>query len=195
MGTFIKALKKFENRNLKKKGITITISGLSGSGKSTVGKEIARTTGLKYFRAGDIFRAEAKKQKIDLYDLCKKRKKELDLFVDKKTLELAQKGNVILEGRLTGLVAGDYADVRIFVLCSLKKRAERIAERDKMEIKEAFKSIVERDNADTKMYKRIYHVNMLDLNHYNFVIDNTFINFLELKKIAGVIGKALLSSF
>jgi cytidylate kinase len=195
MGTFIKALKKFENRNLKKKGITITISGLSGSGKSTVGKEIARITGLNYFRAGDIFRAEAKKQKIDLYDLCKKRKKELDLFVDKKTLELAQKGNVILEGRLTGLVAGDYGDIRIFVLCSLKKRAERIAERDKMEIKEAFKSIKERDNADIKMYKRIYHVNMLNLNYYNFVIDNTFINFLELKKIARTIARALLSSF
>ncbi|MCW1296833.1 MAG: cytidylate kinase family protein [Candidatus Parvarchaeota archaeon] len=188
-------LKKFENRNLKKEGITITISGLSGSGKSTVAKEIAKATGLKYFSGGAIFRREAKTRGIKLVELCKIREKELDLLVDKKILELAQRGNVVIDSRLAGLVAGDFADIRIFVLCSLEKRARRVARRDKKKYEETLRLIKERDEADLKMYKKIYKVNMLDLNYYNFVIDNTLINLSDLKKLSRFIGKALLKEF
>lgn len=174
MCTYIKKLRNYENKlNFKKKDITITISGLSGSGKSTIGKNISKKLKLKYKNMGDIFRELAKEKKVSLEKFSQTRTEETDILLDKKCLEFAKKGNVLLNGRLTGWAAGDNAEIRIWVECNLDVRAKRVAERENKNIKQAKKDIIQRDTADKKRYKELYEIDTENTEIYNYIFDNS----------------------
>ena len=49
----------------------LAISGLHGTGKSTIGRNVAETLGLTYFLAGDAFRELAKIKGMSLEDFSK----------------------------------------------------------------------------------------------------------------------------
>jgi cytidylate kinase len=184
MGTYIKALKNYEDKlKIKKKGITITVSGQSGSGKTTIAKAIAKALKLRYVNVGDIFRKLAKKKKIKLEEFAKIRSSRVDIEADEKTLELAKKGNVVLNGRLTGWVAGDNADVRVFVDCSLDVRAERTALRDKKTVLDTKEDLIDRDMSDMKAYRKLYGVQIADKRIYDMIINNTKMSFSDSKKV------------
>ena len=70
---------------------------------------------MKYMSAGQIFRDIAKGRGMELKEFSKTREKEIDLMIDERLLELAQKGGYVLDGRMAGYVAGDYADERVFL--------------------------------------------------------------------------------
>ncbi len=171
MGTYIKLLKKFE-KNIEKKGLTITVSGLSGTGKTSFAKKLAELTGLKYMSAGKIFREIAKERNMPLEEFSKKREKGIDIMIDKKTLELAQKGGYVLDGRMTGAVAGDYADERVFIKARKELIAQRVAEREGKTPKQAIEDIKKRDKADTQKYLEIYGVEPEKMNIYTKIIEN-----------------------
>jgi len=60
----------------------VTISGLPGSGTTTVAKLLEKKTGITYVYSGDIFRRMAKKHNMSLEDFgiyCEKHK-EVDLM-------------------------------------------------------------------------------------------------------------------
>lgn len=181
----------------RKKKISITISGLSGSGKSYVAKFLAKKLNLKHKSAGEIFRNIAKKEGISLEEFCKKRSKNIDLITDKETERLLKKGNVIIDGRLSSYVASKLLEkgelkncFRIFVDCPLKIRAKRVAKRDGITIKDAMKKIKERDRSDLEKYKKIYNANPCDKRFYDVIIDNS-VNEKELKKILRRISKVI----
>ena len=176
MLTFIKSFYSLEKRlgeRTKKHRLTITVSGLSASGKTTISKSLAEAFNLKYYSAGEIFRKIAKERKIPLEKFSGIRPKWLDLAIDRKTLELAVKGNVVLDGRLTGWVAGRWAKVRIWVDCPLYVRAKRMAKRDNISVKKAREIIKQRDEEDRKKYLERYGVDVLDKSIYNMVIKNS----------------------
>jgi cytidylate kinase len=176
MGTFVKRFLEYEKK-LKSKykhlGLTITVSGLSSSGKTTGAKVIAKHFGLKYHSSGTIFREVAKKMAIPLEKFSEIRSDEIDLKIDEETLKLAIIGNVVLDGRLTGWVAGEWAEVRIFYNTPLKIRARRYAEREGIDYKTALTNVKKRDEADMKKYKKLYGINLKDLSIYNIIIDNS----------------------
>ena len=66
MKTYLKFFKKHENLLTRKSALTITVSGLSGSGKTTVAREIAKVFKLKIINAGDLFRKYAQQNKMSL---------------------------------------------------------------------------------------------------------------------------------
>ena len=174
MGTYIEKLKDFERKiNREKKGITITVSGLSGSGKSTVGESIAKSLGLKAVSMGDIFRELASEKGVSIEEFSRTRDEESDIMLDKKTLELAKEGGVVLIGRLTAWVAGDNADVKIWVDCDDNVRFERVARREGISPEEARKRILERDNADAVRYGELYGIDLSDKSIYDILFDNT----------------------
>ena len=173
--TFIKFLEGYEeelSEKIKKRGLTVTVSGLSGSGKSTGAKAIAQSLNLKYVSAGEILRQVAKDKKIKLIDIVKSRKPEIDYEMDRRTLKLAMEGNVVLDGRLTGWVAGNWADVKIFYECDLKVRAERIAKRDSITQEKAKEVIQNRDDEDHNIYQNLYGIDSFDKSIYDIVINN-----------------------
>ena len=169
MRTFIEKLSRFEKK--RKKGFVVTVSGLSGAGKTTIAESIAKELKLKYLSAGEIFRQAAKERNMDFLEFIKKRSPQFDLDVDTRILSYAMKGNVVLDGRLTGWVAGEWADFRIWVRCPIAIRAKRVAKRDKISFEKAISQIRKRDNADTKIYKKIYKIDLLDDSIYDLVID------------------------
>jgi len=193
VGTYISKLKDFEKGlNFKKKGITITVSGKTGVGKTVISKTLAKIFKLKHVSAGDIFRAEAKRRKLALEEFSKIREPEIDIELDKRTLELAKKGNVVLNGRLTGWVAGDNADIRMWVKAPMRLKAKRVAKRDKLTIKEAKEKIKKRDEYDAKVYKKLYGIDINDTSIYNLIITNGDIPLEKLKKLVVSKVKKLL---
>ncbi len=184
--TLIKFLEPYEQQwaeNIKKKGLTITISGPSESGKSTIGKAIARAFRLKYIFAGEIFRKIAKERGIPIEVFSKIREKEVDYEMDRRTLRYAMLGKVIIDGRLSGWVAGDWADVKIYVYCPTKIRAERVAKRDGIPLAKALEKIKQRDAADSEKYKKLYGIDQTDKSIYDIIIDNSKLTLEQTKSL------------
>jgi cytidylate kinase len=173
--TYLKFLESYEkelSKKIKKKGLTITVSGISGAGKTDGSKALAKVFKLRYISFGKILRDIAKKRKMSLEQMSAIRESEIDHEMDRRSLEFAMKGKVVLDGRLTGWVAGDWADVRIFYVCPLNVRAKRVAKRDNIKIEEAKINLQKRDDQDHEKYQKVYGIDSFDRSIYNLVIDN-----------------------
>ncbi len=184
--TYIKQLKDHETKlknEIEKEGLTITISGFSSSGKSTVGKALAEEFDLEHVSAGTFFRKWAKEEGLTIEQFCEKRTEEDDIKLDKATLRRGLKGNVVLDGRLTGWVLGDHADLRIWIGSPRDFRAKLMALREEWSFEKANEELVKRDNADKKAYKKAYGIDLED-DIYDIVIENTFSTPEELQKEA-----------
>lgn len=193
MGTFIKKLEEHDGE--KEGGVTITVSGLAGSGKTTIAKIISEETGLKYVSAGKIFRQMAEEKGVSLEEFSATRKPETDLEIDKRTLNLARKGGVVLDGRITGWVAGTHAQVKILTKAEDEEVAKRVAKRDDKTVKQALRDVKKRNESDLKAYQETYGVDATDQSIYNFVIDNTFPAYEEIKKLSHQLGKIINTRF
>ncbi len=173
--TFIKFLEPYEkelSKKIKKKGLTITVSGISGAGKTDGAKALAKAFKLKYIAAGQILREVAKKRKIPLEELSAIREPEIDHEMDRRNLEFAMEGKVVIDARLSGWCAGDWADVKIFYECPLDVRAERVAKRDNIIVKESREGLAKRDREDHEKYKKLYGIDSYDKSIYDIVINN-----------------------
>jgi len=182
MKTYLKFLKKYENLSTQKSGLTITVSGLSGSGKTTVAKEIAKAFKLKLVNAGDLSREYATKNKMTLDEMSKALPPKIDYQIDKMLLDLAQRGGHVLVARLSAWVAGDWADCRVFVQCNKKIRHQRVAEREGLSLLRAKVKIENRDYGDYQRYRKLYDIDINDKNIYNLIINNNQISLEELKR-------------
>ncbi|MBM3304264.1 MAG: hypothetical protein FJY76_04135, partial [Candidatus Aenigmarchaeota archaeon] len=130
--TMIKLLEGYEKElvssGLKKKGLVITVSGLSGSGKSSVVKMLMGAfPKLKLVYSGGIFRENAKKAGVTLEEYCRTRSEQDDIDTDKETMRRGIEGNVIVDCRIGAWSLGGWADARIFVACPFETRAKRVA--------------------------------------------------------------------
>jgi cytidylate kinase len=182
MKTFLKLFAEDENLSSKKNGLTITVSGLAGSGKSTVAKEIARFFDLRLINAGDLFREYAQKNKLPLDQVSNSLPVEIDYQIDRMTLDYAQKGKCVLVGRLSAWVAGQWADCRIFVEAERKIREQRVASRDKLTFSEATQKVKNRDERDAQRYKKLYQIDLNDKSIYDLIIKNNQVSLERLKK-------------
>lgn len=173
--TYIKFLEPLEEelkKSIKKNGLTITVSGSSSSGKSTGARAIAKAFNLEYVAAGNIQRKIAKERNIPLEEQVKLRGEEVDHEMDRRNLEFAMRGNVVIDARLSGWCAGDWADIKIFYDCPLEIRSKRAATRDNASMEESIENIKKRDEEDNKKYKTLYGVDAFDKSIYDFIIDN-----------------------
>jgi cytidylate kinase len=190
--TYLKFLESYEKellKKIKKKGLTITVSGISGAGKTDGARAIAKALKLKYISAS--LRDIAKKRKISLEQFSAIRKSEIDHDMDRRSLKFAMKGKVVLDGRLTAWAAGDWADVRIFYICPLDVRASRVAKRDNVTVEEAKINLERRDRQDHEKYQKVYGIDSFDRSVYNIVIDNRDLT----KKESKIIPVKLVKEF
>lgn len=175
--TFIKFLEPYEKKMLEDskndRGIVVTVSGLAGSGKTEAAKMIAKKLRLEYFSSGSILRELARKRGVSLEDLCRTREASVDHEIDIESLRRAIQGNVVLDGRLTGWVAGNLANMRIFIFCPPEIRAMRIEKRDNIPFQDALRNTFERDISDRNKYLSVYGVDMIDQSIYDRVVDNS----------------------
>ena len=156
---------------------TITISGFPGTGTTTIAKLLEKKLGLKYVYSGDIFRKMAKKYKMSLEEFgnyCE-RHRDVDEQLDRYQLEILQKGNVIVEGRMAGWLAhrNHIPSTKVLLEADLETRASRIVKREKGDIEKRKKEILKRENSEATRYKKYYNIDLDDTSIYDLVVDSS----------------------
>ena len=119
--------------------MTITISGPPGSGKTTVGKLLAKKLDYEFISTGMVFRQMAQEKSISLAEFGEMALKdhEIDKELDARIISLARdKKKLVLEGRLAAhmLHLNGIKAFKIWVDAHIHIRAERIAGRDQRQL-------------------------------------------------------------
>lgn len=118
----------------------ITISGVPGTGKTTFGKELAKSLGVEYHKPSGIQREFHRKSTGEEVVGAHKRPANLDTAVDAdiKSLILQKKGHII-EGHRANIIAFDeapFTTLRIFLDVQNENTSfERVRERENKKIK------------------------------------------------------------
>jgi len=152
--------------------LVITVSGLAGSGTTTLCKNLARCYGFKHVYAGLIFRQMAKEMGMSLQEFQEyaEMHPEIDREVDRRQVEAAKECNVVIEGRLAGWMVKE-ADLKIWLDAPIQVRAQRVAKREGISVEEAFMQIAKREMQNRKRYLNLYGIDINDLSVYDLVIN------------------------
>ena len=155
----------------------ITISGTPGSGKSTIAELLTENLSLSYVYSGQIFRQLAKEYKMSLAEFGKycEEHDDIDRKLDEKQVEILKKGNVILEGRLTGWLAelNNINAFKIWIDADAKIRAERIIKREGGELTDQLSKLLKREKSEQSRYKSYYNIDIKDTSIYDLIIDSS----------------------
>jgi CMP/dCMP kinase len=166
----------------------ITLSGIPGSGKSTIGKALSKKLKFKYYSMGMIRRDIAKKKGLTLeqYNKLGETNPSTDTSVDEYQVKLAKKeDNIILEGRTSFYFVPQ--SVKLFIDISINEAAKRILKdlKDKKKnklrnegnaknIKEMKQLILKRISSDKKRYNKYYKIkNAYDKKQFDIIINTT----------------------
>jgi len=156
---------------------TITISGLPGTGTTTIAKLLKKKLGLEYIYSGDIFRNMAEKYNMSLEEFgsyCEKHR-DIDEDLDRYQLEILQRRNVIVEGRIAGWIAyhNQIQSTKVLLEADLETRVSRIVKRDGGDIETRKKEILKRENSEATRYKKYYDIDIGETSIYDLVIDSS----------------------
>jgi len=154
---------------------TITISGLPGTGKTTVAKLLEKQLGVRYVYSGEIFRKLAKKQKMSLEEFSKycETHQEIDEKLDQYQLGILRKGNVIVEGRIAGWLAyqNHIPALKVLLEADINIRAHRIVKRELGDMEKRKKEILRREKSEATRYKKYYGIDVRKTSIYDVIID------------------------
>jgi len=170
------------------KRVTIAISGTPGSGKTTYAIFLAERYGLRYVSNGQLFRQLAAERGYDLITFHKlaERDRSIDEEIDRRALELAKQGGIVIEGHLAVWVLKDVADIKIIFDAPLEVRARRIAERDNKSFDEALREIVEREQSNALRAEKYYGLNIKDYRVADLVISTYPLDIESVKNVVAV---------
>lgn len=155
------------------KGFVIAISGLHGAGRSTQARMLASEFNLRHVSAGSFFREYCREKGISLTEAAERLKDDpkLDNYIDSRTKEEARRGSVVLEGDLAAWMAGELADVKIFLTAPDDVRFKRLAERERRPIEEVSEETRRRESGDRLRYKLFYGIDFEDLSIYDIILN------------------------
>jgi len=190
-----------------KEPIVICICGMAGSGKSVLAKKLAEKYGLKYCSGGDALKALAIEEGYKPFEhgwweteegarFLKKRGEnpKFDEAVDRKFLELAQQGNVILDSwTMPWLLKKGF---KVWLDASPEKRAERIANRDGISVKEALEALRNKEERTKAIYKKLYGFSLgEDFKPFHLILDTDNLKAEEVFQVlCTVIGNMIVNS-
>ncbi len=155
----------------------ITVSGLPGSGTTTISRLLGEYYELELISSGEVFRKIAKEKGMSLAEFGTMAEKDpsIDLAIDKNQRAVIHShDNLILESRLAGHMAKDVPNVlKIWIKAPLPVRVKRILRREKsVSFEEELEKTVQREKSEALRYINYYNINIDDLSIYDIVIDS-----------------------
>ncbi len=170
------------------KKMVICVSGMAGTGKSTLARKVAEKYNLKCYSGGDALKELAKAEGYDAscegwwetpegLNFLKKRAVDpkFDEAVDAKLLEYAKEGNVLLDSWTMPWLLKD--GFKIWLMASIERRAARVAVRDKISVAKAIKVLEEKEARTRDIYQKLYgFVLGEDFEPFDLVLDTDNLN-------------------
>jgi cytidylate kinase len=196
--------KKDETKATAEKKIVVCISGMAGTGKSTLAKKIAKKYDLKYYSGGDALKALAADEGYNSKSpgwwespeglgFLAKREQDLtfDKLVDDKLIEFAQKGEVLLDSwTMPWLIDCGF---KIWLAASINKRTERIAKRDKLTKLKALKVLKEKEARTKNIYKKLYGFELgEDFTPFHLILDTEKLDAKEVFNVLCLIMEKII---
>jgi len=157
--------------------LLVTISGLPGSGTSTVARAVAEALGIPRLDGGSVFRTMAAEAGESLVDFGARAESDpaIDVELDGRLAAAARAGDVVLESRLAGWIATNEGvdAVRVWIACDERERARRVAGRDGQPVDAALATNRTREASEATRYLAYYGIDIADLTIYDLVLDST----------------------
>jgi len=147
----------------------ITVSGPPGCGATSLCTRLSEAMNCPFVSGGDIFRDIAEERDMTLTQLSAKAQEsdEIDRALDQKLRGIAEQWGTankpfILESRLAGRLAGDRADLRIYLDAPDEVRKDRISGRE-----ETTAEMGVREVGEAGRYKSYYEIDIDDIEFYD----------------------------
>jgi len=147
----------------------ITVSGPPGCGATSLCTRLSEAMDCPYVSGGDIFRDIAQERDMTLTQLSAKAQEsdEIDRELDRYLREVAEEWGAtnepfILESRLAGWIAGDRADLRIYLDAPPEVRKERVSDRE-----ETAAEMAVREAGEAGRYESYYEIDSEELGFYD----------------------------
>jgi cytidylate kinase len=150
----------------------LIISGLGGSGKTTVAGGLSERLGFVHVSAGELFRELARQRSLSLQELSRLAEEdpEIDKMVDRKQAELAESHeDVVVDGRMSRWFLK--GDMSVWLKAPLEVRADRIALREGKKSAVALRETRMRETSEASRYRAFYNIDVEDLDVFDLVID------------------------
>lgn len=164
--------------------VTVAMSGLHGTGKTTAAKALSDKFDLKYVSAGSVFREMAEEREMDLKEFSDyvENNPELDRELDERTAVESRKDDVLIDARLAGWMA-EGADVRILLIAPLEERVKRISDREDRPYDEVMDETVSREESEKERFKDLYDIDVDDYSVFDVVLNTGEFNKEEMIEI------------
>ncbi|MGB9703418.1 MAG: (d)CMP kinase [Candidatus Micrarchaeia archaeon] len=161
----------------------ICISGLSGSGKTTIAKMLSRRLNFP------LIATSYKKFTSNIVDFTQKNiyNKKLAKKFDEEIVKLAKKEkNCIVSTWLAPWLIKD--SIKVWLNASEKERIKRVAKREKISIKKATQYVKKKDSSTIKHFKEVYGINILEHENFDLIINTEK---FSKKKIVEIIASSV----
>ena len=171
----------------------IAVAGGPGTGTTTLCKLLAARLGATHVYAGQVFRAIAAENGMDVVAFSKhaEGRPDVDHELDRRMIELARGPSVVLDARLSAWHAAHAAVPALRVLLTVPPRvgAERVAAREgRTDIDVVQAENGEREASEQRRYRDLYAFDPSDHSHYELVLDSST---LRPEEIADRVGARL----
>lgn len=156
----------------------IAVAGLPGTGTTTLCRLLTAKLGKPHVYAGQIFRAMAKEHSMDVnaFGEYAEAHPEIDTELDRRMIDMARQGDVILEGRMCAWhVREAHAEaLKVLLEAPEEVRARRVADREgASEWQTVLAQNRHREASEAKRYREFYGFDPNDPRHYDLVIDSS----------------------